>query len=368
MIEPKEIQVMLYGKVVGKLALTPQGLTAFQYDSDFQQSGYSISPLKLPLNSNVFVADSMPFQGNFGVFDDSLPDGWGRLLQDRELRKRGVDPLSITTLQRLAIIGGNGRGALEYRPVERGFSQETTSSFSLREIAEASEYILDDKEVPVEQWREIVKAGGSSGGARPKVFIESDGKEWLVKFPSQLDSPNVGEMEYRTADLARKCGIVMPETRLFDGKYFGTCRFDRFYENGKVVKKLHTVSSAGLLNANYRIPSLDYSDLLILTQILTRNMVQIEQMFRRMVFNIMIGNRDDHAKNFSFVMSEQGGWELSPAYDLLPSEGFNGFHTTTVNGNGRPTESDMINIGLKVGFSKGKIIQIIDEVQSVLEL
>ena len=367
MIDPKEVRVFLYGKLIGKLALTSQGFTAFQYDTEFQRTGFSISPLKLPLTPEVFIADPLPFQANFGVFDDSLPDGWGRLLQDRELRQKGINPFSINSLQRLAIVGGNGRGALEYEPIENEFTQGIISSLSLPEIAKASEQILDDEDIPAEQWKEIVRAGGSSGGARPKVFIKSDGKEWLVKFANQQDSKKIGQIEFQYAKLAGKCGITMPQVKLFDNKYFGTQRFDRIYENGKLVRKVHTVSVAGLLNADYRIPALDYSDLLILTQILTRDMMQIEQMFRRMVFNVLIGNRDDHAKNFAFIMTENGEWVLSPAYDLLPSEGFNGFHTTTINGNGKPVQEDMISIGSKVGMKESNMQQIIREIRSILQ-
>ena len=122
----------------------------------------------------------------------------------------------------------------------------------------------------------------------------------------------------------------MAETRLFNDRYFGVERFDRTPHG-----KIHTISAAGLLHANYRIPSLDYSILLKLTLNLTKDMEQVISMFRLMIFNILISNRDDHAKNFSFQWIN-GTWKLSPAYDLLPSSGFNGYHTTTINGKGEP--------------------------------
>jgi serine/threonine-protein kinase HipA len=135
----------------------------------------------------------------------------------------------------------------------------------------------------------------------------------------------------------------MPETRLLEGKYFGVERFDRTHG-----KKIHTVSAAGLLHADYRIPCLDYLDLLKLCQILTKNMEEVGMLFRVMAFNVSIKNRDDHAKNFAFQLIN-GEWKLSPAYDLLPSSGFNGFHTTTVNNNGEPTLHDMMTVADKSG-------------------
>lgn len=153
----------------------------------------------------------------------------------------------------------------------------------------------------------------------------------------------------------------MPETRLFEGKYFGVERFDR-----TSLGKVHTVSVAGLLNADYRAPSLDYGDLLQLCHILTKNMEEVYALFRQMVFNIVIKNRDDHAKNFSFQLIN-GEWKLSPAYDLLPSSGFNGFHTTTVNNNGEPTVNDMMTVAAKVGLNKQRATEIVEEINTLVK-
>lgn len=151
----------------------------------------------------------------------------------------------------------------------------------------------------------------------------------------------------------------MVETRLFDDRYFGVERFDR-----TPLGKIHTISAAGLLHANYRIPSLDYSLLLKLTLNLTKDMGQVDEMFRLMVFNILISNRDDHAKNFSFQLVD-GAWKLSPAYDLLPSNGFNGYHTTTINGKGEPTLSDIIIVATEIGLSKQSATQIIEKLTEI---
>lgn len=154
----------------------------------------------------------------------------------------------------------------------------------------------------------------------------------------------------------------MPETRLFEEKYFGVERFDRTSKG-----KIHTVSAAGLLNANYREPSLDYESLLKLCHILTKNMEEVYSLFRLMAFNVAIKNRDDHAKNFSFQLVGNE-WKLSPAYDLLPSSGFNGFHTTTVNNNGEPTTNDMLVVAEKVGLNKQRAIEIIQEIKECTKM
>ena len=192
-------------------------------------------------------------------------------------------------------------------------------------------------------------------GARPKIFTKVDGREWLVKFKATNDPVDVGEIEYNYSLLARDCGIRMAETRLFDNRYFGVERFDRAPQG-----KIHTVSAAGLLHANYRIPSLDYSILLKLTLNLTKDMEQVAEMFRLMVFNVLISNRDDHAKNLSFQWAN-GAWKLSPAYDLLPSNGFNGYHTTTINGKGEPALADVIALAAEIGLSKQYATQTIEE-------
>ncbi len=334
------------------MALTPEGLCGFEYDADWIQGGFSLSPFYLPLKPGLMIAGRDPFAGNFGVFDDSLPDGWGNLLLDRYLQEKGVDPYKLTVLQRLSLIGSTGRGALEYRPDKSVTASGEFLDFD--HLAQEAEKILESKE-STGAVDLLYSYGGSSGGARPKVFAKIDGVEWLVKFKATNDPVCVGETEYNYSILARECGIRMATTRLFNGCYFGTERFDRTPRG-----KIHTLSAAGLLHANYRIPAIDYSLLLKLTLNLTRDMEQVTEMFRRLVFNVLISNRDDHAKNFSFQWVE-GGWKLSPAYDLLPSRGFNGYHTTTINGKGEPTLADVMAVATEIGLSKQCATQVIEE-------
>jgi serine/threonine-protein kinase HipA len=349
----KNIDVFMNGQKIGRMAMTPDFLCAFEYDPTYVSSGYSISPFNLPLKQELFIAKRTPFNGGFGVFNDSLPDGWGILIMDRYLKSKGMNPHQLTILQRLALIGSTGRGALEYRPDYSESSSVEMISFDMM-ANEAEKILTTDNEGG--SLDALYKYGGSSGGARPKVFVKMDGSEWLVKFKTTMDPANIGEIEYQYSLLAKKCGINMPETRLFEGKYFGVKRFDR-----TTAGKIHTVSAAGLLNADYRIPSLDYGDLLQLCQILTKNVEEVYTLFRQMVFNISIKNRDDHAKNFSFQLID-GEWRLSPAYDLLPSSGFNGFHTTTINNNGEPTNKDIMAVAIKAGLNKQRVTSIVEEI------
>ena len=355
----KIIEVFMNSAKVGRIAMTPDSLCAFEYDPAFVASELSISPFNLPLKSEVFIAKRTPFNGGFGVFDDSLPDGWGNLIFDRYLKSKGIDPTKLTLLQRLALVGSIGRGALEYRP---DYSESTGDEIvDYDKLASEAQTILTSDNNG-DSLDTLYRYGGSPGGARPKVFVTIDGKEWLVKFKAAQDPDNIGEIEYKYSLLAKECGIGMPETRLFEGKYFGVERFDR-----TPAGKVHTVSAAGLLGADYRVPSLDYLDLLKLCHILTKNMEEVYALFRLMVFNVAINNRDDHAKNFSFQLIE-GEWRLSPAYDLLPSAGFNGFHTTTVNNNGEPAVEDMLIIAEKVGLNKQRakeIIEMIDDLEII---
>ena len=371
MNNPKSLEIFLQNAKVGTLALTPDNRCAFEYDADYLRVGQSVSPFYLPLKAGVFVAKSQPFGGNFGVFSDSLPDGWGNLLLDRFLTEKGINPHALSVLQRLSLIGNSGRGALEYRPAENENWEH--SATDLHKLANDAERILNsdysDGSVGL-----LYQYAGSSGGARPKVFVKMEDGEWLVKFRSSADPENAGEIEYQSSLLAKKCGIEMPETRLFEGKYFGVKRFDRIstprFDSAlrplnNQVEKIHTISASGLLNADYRIPSLDYSDLLTACFKLTRNIEEVYKLFRQMVFNVLIKNRDDHAKNFSFVL-QNNEWKLSPAYDLLPSAGFNGFHTTTINGQGNPTHKDIFAVASTVGLDKRKAEEIFEAVREIV--
>lgn len=212
---------------------------------------------------------------------------------------------------------------------------------------------------------ELYYFGGTSGGARPKIMTTIDNEEWIIKFPAHVDGVDAGKMEYDYSCCARKCGIVMTETKLFHSDkckgYFGTKRFDR--PSGK--DRVHMLTAAALLELDFEQPSLDYHSLMKLTKILTRDESEdVENMFRRMCFNVFAHNRDDHSKNFIYLYNEKNdSWHLSPAYDLTYSNTYYGKHTITVDGNGRnPGKKELLAVGLEAGMKKDNCIKIIDSI------
>ena len=345
--------------LVGTLALTKDKKVAFQYDDELIKNGFSINTFSLPLNNKVYVPNKFYFDGLFGVFADSLPDSWGNLLLDKFLLSRGIKRDSVNVLDRLSFIGKNGMGLLSYEPEKTINTIE--NKLSLDELNFECEKILKSKESY--NLDELYKLGGSSGGARPKVLINYKDKPWIVKFSNTIDSIDSGVIEYRYFECARMCGINVPTTKLFDSKvtpgYFGIERFD--VENGS---RVHMITVAGLLELDFRAPSLDYNELIKLTKILTNDKDTYE-MYRRMCFNVFSHNRDDHAKNFSFLYSsKEKCWELSPAYDLTYSNTYFNEHTTSVNGKGiNITDEDLLMVGIKNKMDKKKCITIIEDIK-----
>lgn len=338
----QQIEVLCADRLVGRLALTAEGLCAFTYSPEWLHAGFSISPFELPLRTGVFIAKPRPFEGGFGVFDDCLPDGWGLLVLERYLRQNGIQPGALTLLDRLALVGSTGRGALEFRPDRSVVTQQDYADFE--RLALEAEKILDSEDYTGRGIEEFQSRGGSPGGARPKIFTHFEGREWLVKFRAKRDPKGIGVEEYRYSQLARQCGIEMPATRLFEGKYFGVERFDR-----AEGRKLHVVSVAGLLGADYRLPSIDYSHIFQVCAALTHSVTEMWKVFSLMAFNFLIGNKDDHAKNFAFIWRD-GTWHFAPAYDLLPSDGINGFRTTSIHDRIEPTPADVIAVAVQAGL------------------
>ncbi len=207
------------------------------------------------------------------------------------------------------------------------------------------------------------------------IYGETDKKfkgyvPWLVKFPNTQDGPDAGAIEYVYSLMAKEAGVFMSETRLFPAKngpgYFTTKRFDRKESEGRMTR-LHVHTAGGLLHSDFRMPSLDYEDLLALTEIMTRDMREVEKMYRHAVFNIMSHNRDDHAKNFSFVMDFKGEWKLSPAYDITFSSGPGGQQSTTVLGEGKDPSSEILRaLGKKAKLDNKTIAQIIESTRHAL--
>jgi len=346
-----KLDVFYHDKAVGTMALYQNRLAAFEYNRDWLMEGFSISPFALPLEKKVFMPKIDPFEGLFGVFADSLPDGWGRLLVDRLMRKNGLNPQTIGSLERLAIVGSSGMGALTYRPAVP--MKNSHEEMTLDEIAKECARILNTENSDNLDY--LFAKGGSSGGARPKILTRMDDADWIIKFPSSHDSKDIGQQEYDYALCAKECGLEMEEVRLFPSEntkgYFGTRRFDRAGdgEDGKI----HMVSAAGLLETSHRIPNLDYDILMKLTLQLTKSMEECEKLYRLMCFNVFAHNRDDHSKNFTYMYKGlEKGWVLSPAYDLTYSSSIGGEHATTVNGNGaNPGMEDILAVAKRIGIN-----------------
>ena len=358
-----KVDIFYHDRQVGTMALYENRLAVFEYDGEWLRDGFSISPFSLPLEKKVFVPKIDPFEGLFGVFADSLPDGWGRLLVDRLMRRNGLNPQTIGSLERLAIVGNSGMGALTYRPVI--LMENVQGDLSLDELAGECSRILNTESS--ENLDYLFAKGGSSGGARPKILTKVGEEDWIIKFPSSDDSQNIGKQEYDYALCAQACGLNMEEVRLFPSNktkgYFGTKRFDR---RGKGEEgKVHMVSAAGLLETSHRIPNLDYDILMKLTLQLTRSMEECEKLYRLMCFNVFAHNRDDHSKNFTYLYEEKAQrWILSPSYDLTYSNSLGGEHATTVNGNGvNPEMEDILAVAEKTGLNVAKSQKTANEIK-----
>ena len=357
----KYLKVFYNDILVGTLAKTPEKVVAFEYDSDWLNNGFSISPFSLPLIKKVFIPKYEPFDGLFGVFNDSLPDGWGRLLVDRLFLKNKINPAEVDNLNRLAVVQKSGMGALTYKPEHKFEATNNVSDFDI--LAQECSKILESQNS--DNLDELFQLGGSSGGARPKILTSINNEDWIIKFPSSTDQKKKKKKEYQYSLCAKDCGINMTETKLFPSEicsgYFGIKRFDR--KNGK---RVHMVSISGLLETSHRLPNLDYNLLMKLTLELTRNYEDIEQLFRLMCFNVFAHNRDDHSKNFSYLYDDnKKEWHLSPAYDLTYSSSLNGEHATTINGEGKnPSLDDILAVAKNIGLSEKSAKNIALDIQA----
>ncbi len=363
------LKVFYHGRIVGTMALYKNFIAAFEYDKGWLAEGFSISPYSLPLRQQVFIPKADVFDGLFGVFADSLPDGWGRLLVDRLLLKRRLNPAALTQMDRLGIVGASGMGALTYQP--EIILEDKSPVVDFDKIAqECSKMLATEYSDDLDN---LFKLGGSSGGARPKILTNIEGEEWIIKFPAKEDNKNIGRQEYEYSQCAKKCGINMAETKLFSSSscagYFGTKRFDRVKKSNGSIERVHMVSVAGLLETSHRIPNLDYDILMKLTLNLTRNFSEVEKLFRLMCFNVFAHNRDDHSKNFSFLYNEaEKRWMLAPAYDLTYSNSIGGEHATTVHGNGQnPGMKEVLAVAKDIGINSIRAREIAETVYECIK-
>lgn len=317
----------------------------FEYSTAALSQGLELSPRHLKLLAQAYSG----FPGHQlrlpGIIADALPDGWGLLLMDRLFRKLGRSIAEVSPLDRLAFIGDRAMGALTFEPSEP--LSLTRDDITLLELADEAQAVQRDGEDEA-MLRELACLGGSPHGARPKVLVHfspqsrrvstlpfEGGKPWLVKFHARGEHKEVCALEHIYAGLAKACGLDMPETHYFDLSRnlsgFGVRRFDR---EGGVRVPMHTL--AGLLHADFRVPgSLDYTTCLRATRFLTQDAREVHKAYERAVFNVLFHNRDDHAKNFAFLLDRDRRWRLAPCYDLTFSAGPGGEHQMDVCGEGR---------------------------------
>ena len=326
----------------------------FEYSAEALQQGLELSPRHLALRASAFGGFPEHQMRLPGLVADALPDGWGLMLMDRLFRKAGRTTSGLSPLDRLAFIGTRAMGALTFEPADPlALLAEDVQLLALAQQAQA--VIAGQDSVAL---KALALMGGSPHGARPKVLVFHDphsghmsnqpfagGGAWLVKFQAQAEHKEVCAIENLYADLARAFGLGIPATRYFDLDKrlagFGIERFD--VERGMRVP-VHTL--AGLLHANFRLPSaVDYGTFLRATRCLTRSQVEVNKAYERAVFNVVFNNRDDHAKNISFRLSQDRTWHLSPAYDLTYCEGPGGEHQMDVCGEGRSiTRNHMMDL------------------------
>jgi serine/threonine-protein kinase HipA len=360
----------------GELVFSNQKIY-FRYNTDFLKTGLNLSPIKLPFSGEIASADKQQFDGLFGVFNDSLPDGWGRLLLDRSLSAKGIDIRKITPLDRLAYVGSRGMGALAYKPE---IKPETTNNLvpELDILADEMSHIQQGASSEIIE--ELFILGGSSGGARPKIFVAYNPltedlihgldnlpegyEEWIIKFPSSSDCREIANIEFAYHKMALLAGVEMSECRLFKGKsgqlYFGTKRFDRIAD-----KRLHTHTASGLMHDNFRMSTMDYGHLMDCAFRLGKHVGAYEKVFRLAAFNVYSHNRDDHSKNFSFLMNAKGEWQFAPAYDLTFSYSGYGFHSTMIAGESKnPGRKELMKLATHFGLKNAGTI--IEEVQEAI--
>lgn len=326
-MKERKLEVYLGERFVGTMAQTADRRVAFAYSEEWLDNGFAISPFSLPVEQKVFVPTSQAFSGLWGVFADSLPDAWGQLLVDRMLKARGILSADMTQLERLAIVGDSGMGALSYRPAWN--IQKDAAIGDLDELSAQCHAILNHEDAG--DLDELFQMGGSSGGARPKIMTD----EWIIKFPASDEMKDSGTMEKAYMDCAADCGIIVPETKLMPSSvcagYFAVKRFDRRKTDGHIERR-HMLTAAAILEVDWRTAAMDHHTLMKLTKILSLdNREDLEQMesigrMRRglnrglWVEGILItmASRTTYAREISELLRTQYGTKIKVFDTVIP--------------------------------------------------
>ncbi|NKF29385.1 MULTISPECIES: type II toxin-antitoxin system HipA family toxin [unclassified Pseudomonas] len=332
-----------WGTLVSTTAITGRPLIVFEYSDEAKNRGLELSAYRLPLEGPKLRRDFPLHQlGLPGPVYDALPDGWGMLLMDRLFKRRGLNSARIGPLERLAYIGNNAMGAMSFEPVApEALEPQVEVSIDLL-AAEVQEVLKGEGGEFLQQ---LLLVGGSPQGARPKALVYRDPRTgifttiarsgfeaWLVKFPARQEHPEVCAIEMVYAECLRMCGIKTPETQYFSLPNglaaFATRRFDREDDLRVPMQSLAAFTAADFQNAG----ALDYVNFLRATHLCTNDVREKALAFERVIFNVAFNNRDDHPKNFAYIMSKSGQWTLAPAYDVTFCEGPGGYHQMDVMG------------------------------------
>lgn len=351
-----EVEAFIFGKKIGTILLKDT-VVYFEYDEGFKTSGLEISPIKLPLSLNGVYTnnDDRYFEGLAGVFHDTLPDKFGTKVIERYFESKNIPPHELTIIQKLMFVGDKSIGAITYKPVVHKIDEEKINELiELQNFYHNAQKIISGDAIElVDEMLNFMDSAASAGGARAKAIIGYNGKtkeiisgvkrelskdfeHYLIKFDMARDdgsSSDYTKLEYLYMSMAKEVGINVPKIELLSHgnlAHYLIKRFDRI--NGEA---LHLHSVAGLTHTNFNIPMhYSYDELLRLTRYLTGSQQAVNEQFKRMIFNIVGRNQDDHAKNFAFTMDKNGTWNMSPAYDITYSNGigYTKNHQLSLNG------------------------------------
>jgi serine/threonine-protein kinase HipA len=400
-------EVTLWGTRVAAVSIDEgERYATFQYDPAFVRSGIEIAPTRMPLREQPYRFPGLPedaFGGLPGLLADSLPDRWGTALVNAWLAAQGRDESSFDVVQRLCYVGTRGAGALEFQPAhepaapaDADLQVEALVRLASEVLADREEFVTELRQNPDEEaMKAILAVGSSAGGARPKAFIAynevtsqvrsgqvdaGEGfRQWVLKFDGVrkagdhglADPQGWGTVEYAYSKLARAAGIEMTDCRLLEEhgrRHFMTRRFDR-PDGGD---KLHMQTVGALEHISYNEPgSYSYEQLMLLIRRLGLGTAVVQQQFRRMVFNVVARNQDDHVKNAAFLMDRDGGWRLAPAYDVIwawsPGNRWLDTHQMTINGKrDHFTIVDLRAVAELAGLPRGRAESILAEITDVV--
>ncbi len=397
-------EVKLWGRTIGAVALEEgNDFAAFEYDPAFARSGIEISPLRMPLSDRVYTFPDLPpatFYGLPGLLADSLPDRFGHALIDAWLATQGRRPESFNAVERLCYVGQRGIGALEFSPILGPRNRRSDQIQVDKLVALASQVLTRRNHLKTslaapdkkKALMDILRVGTSAGGARAKAVVAWNPKTnevrsgqvdagegfeyWLLKFDGVVgnkdkereDPKGYGVIEYAYSKMAADAGIAMMPCRLFEEngrRHFMTRRFDRLPDG----RKLHMQSLCAMAHFDFNLAgAYSYEQALLVIRQLGLPMDAVEEQFRRMAFNIIARNQDDHAKNIAFLMDQAGNWSLSPAFDVTysynPSGAWTASHQMTLNGKRDGfAMADFQACAKAASMKRGRAGAIVDEVR-----